>query len=93
MARRSGWNAACAWRFIRSRKACRQAWKRCLPHPCLLAGAPFPVRLRSVVGALRWDRLALEDPHAEFPLALFWVQAGVLDGQVTRNALPLAAGS
>ncbi len=92
MARRvTGWDAVRAWNFIRRSKAYRAAWKKRLPQPGLPERAPFPVRLQTATdsGALRCGMAAWEDPYAELPLAPFWAQAGVLDGEVRRDARPL----
>ena len=92
MARRvSGWDGLRAWSFIRVSREYRAAWKKRLPQPGLPERAPFPVRLQTVTdsGALRWGMAAWEDPYAELPLAPFWAQAGVLDGEVRRDAWPL----
>ena len=60
--------------------------------PGLPERAPFPVRLRTAadLAAAAWGMAAFEDPHAERPLAPFWTQAGVIDGRVAPDALPLA---
>ena len=92
MARRvTGWDAVRAWSFIRRSKAYRQAWKKRLPQPGLPEQAPFPLRLQTSVdlAAMAWGMLAWEDPYAELPLAPFWARAGVIDGRVVRDALPL----
>ena len=88
-----GWDPVRAWRFIRASKAYRDAWEGRIPEPGLPERAPFPVRLRTSadVGAMRWGMLAWEDPHdAHSPLAPFWATAGVIGGEVSRDAPPLA---
>ncbi len=62
-----------------------------LPQPCLPEQAPFQLRLQTSVdlAAMAWGMLAWEDPYAELPLAPFWARAGVIDGRVVRDALPL----
>ena len=96
----SGWNGVRAWRFIHRSKAYRAAWKRRLPQPGLPertppgsgAGTSIPVRLQTSVdlAAMAWGMLAWEDPYAAFPQAPFWAHAGVIDGEVRRDARPLA---
>ena len=88
-----GWDPVRAWRFIRASKAYRDAWDRQRPLPGLPERAPFPVRMRTDAdaGAMRWGMLAWEDPHdANGPLAPFWARAGVVAGEVSRDAPPLA---
>ena len=88
-----GWDPVRAWRFIRASKAYRDAWERQRPLPGLPERAPFPVRMRTDAdaGAMRWGMLSWEDPHdADGPLAPFWATAGVVAGEVSRDAPPLA---
>ena len=89
-----GWDPVRAWRFVRASKAYRDAWDRQRPLPGLPERAPFPVRMRTDAdaGAMRWGMLAWEDPHddANGPLAPFWATAGVIKGEVSRDAPPLA---
>jgi len=92
MARQArGWDGVRAWRFIRASKAYRDAWARRRPQPGLPERQPFPVRLRADAdaAAMAWGMLALEDPHAERPLAPFWAGAGVAGGLLTHDMPPL----
>ncbi len=88
-----GWDPVRAWRFIRASKAYRNAWERRRPEPGLPERAPFPVRMRTDAdaGAMRWGMLAWEDPDdPDGPLAPFWATAGVVAGEVSHDAPPLA---
>ena len=94
MSGRNGWDGVRAWHFIRASKAYRKAWKRRMPPPGLPERAPFPVRLQTAVdlAALDWGMHAWENPYAEDgPLAPFWARAGMPDGMVSPDGLPLAA--
>ncbi len=88
-----GWDPVRAWRFVRASKAYRAAWERRDARPGLPERAPFPVRLRTDAdaGAMRWGMLAWEDPDdPDGPLAPFWATAGVVAGEVSRDAPSLA---
>ncbi len=92
MARRVvGWDPLRAWRFIRASKAYRTAWRKRRPMPGLPERGPFPIRLQTAADltAMAWGMMAWEDPCAALPLSPFWARAGVMDGQVARDAAPL----
>ena len=96
--RDGAWDGARAWRFLRSSRGYRKAWRDRGSQPGLPESAPFPVRLQTVVdiAALNWGLLAWEDPYAvDGPAAPFWAKAPMPDGRVTSGAAceapPLAA--
>ena len=93
MRRVKAWDGVRAWRFIRASKAYRDAWRARGPLPGLPERAPFPVRLQTAadLAARRWGLLAWEDPSSGRAARPFWSGIPMLDGRVTRDALPLAA--